>query len=270
MKIFLILLSVFSFLGLISYSVKYNSATNQTPNVLVSELPKETSDKKEKPLVLVELFTSEGCSSCPPADRVLAELEKKQSNPNAEIVALSMHVDYWNSIGWKDRFSSPLFSQRQNIYGEKFKLDSIYTPQMIVDGAKQFVGSNIDEANKAINESAKLPKAKIDLAVSENNLKINISDVPAHNDATFFLAIAEGNLSTKVGGGENGGRTLEHNSVVRDLKPLGKILAADNKIETATVFQLQTDWNKANLKLVVFIQDNQSRKILGANFLKLN
>ncbi len=115
---------------------------------------------KRKSPVLVELFTSEGCSSCPPADRVLAQLETEQPNKNAEIITLALHVDYWDNLGWKDKFSSALYSQRQSVYGQALKLNQVYTPQMVVDGQKQFVGSNLSEANKAITESAKIRKGE--------------------------------------------------------------------------------------------------------------
>lgn len=156
--------------------------------------------------VLVELFTSEGCSSCPPADRVLTQLEKEQPNPNAEIITLALHVDYWDSLSWKDEYSSAMFSQRQTVYGQKFQLGSIYTPQMVVDGQTQFVGSNLETANKAITDNAKNAKATIELANADNNLKIKISDAPKHENATVFLAITEDNLASNVRGGENSGK----------------------------------------------------------------
>ncbi|MGI8467976.1 MAG: DUF1223 domain-containing protein [Pyrinomonadaceae bacterium] len=269
MKIILLALAALSFLGLITYSVQKNAVSNEPQKIAVDETAKIFPAKGKTP-VLVELFTSEGCSSCPPADRVLSELDKDQPTAGAEIITLSLHVDYWNNLGWKDRFSSPLYSQRQTIYGQKFKLDSIYTPQMIVDGEKQFVGSSLDEASKAVGESAKTPKAKIELVRDEDKLKVIVSDIPAHEDASVFLAIAEDDLSTKVGGGENGGRTLQHTSVARDLKPLGRILPADNNFQTETMLQFQPDWKKENLKLIVFLQENQSRKILGVNKILLD
>ncbi len=222
-------------------------------------------DNKDKTPVLVELFTSEGCSSCPPAEKVLAQLESEQPNKNAEIITLALHVDYWDNIGWKDEFSSALFSQRQNVYGHALKLRQVYTPQMVVDGQKHFVGSNLSEANKAITESAKNEKANIELNNEENNLKIKISGIPAHENSSIFLAIAEDNLSTSVKGGENSGRKLDHTSVVRELKSIGFVTPQQNSFDNSIAVQLQPEWKKENLKFVVFVQENRSRRILGVN-----
>ncbi len=238
------------------------------PQINANPKPENVNNKDKTP-VLVELFTSEGCSSCPPADRVLAQLESEQPNPNAKIITLALHVDYWDNIGWKDEYSSALYSQRQNVYGQAFKIGQIYTPQMVVDGEKQFVGSNLSEANKAITESAKDKKAKVELANAENNLKIKISDLPKHENASVFLAIAEDNLSTSVKGGENSGRKLDHTSVVRELKSIGMITAEQNGFDNSVAVQLQPNWKKENLKFVVFVQENGSRKILGVNRVSL-
>ncbi len=217
--------------------------------------------------VLVELFTSEGCSSCPPADRALAFLQKEQPNPQAEIMTLEFHVDYWNDLGWNDEFSSPLFTQRQQFYARKFRLSSAYTPQMVVDGRFELVGSNLGKAQNSISEAAKNVKAQIKLTREEDNLKVQISDIPAHQDSTVYLALTEDNLISNVARGENAGSTLEHISVVRELKMLGSLAAKSQKFETEYAVQLQPTWKKENVKFVVFIQENQSRKILGANYL---
>ena len=105
----------------------------------------------QKPKVLVELFTSEGWSSCPPADRALAFLQKEQPNTQAEIITLAFHVDYWNNLGWKDEFSSELYTQRQSFYAQSFNLSSIYTPQMVVDGSFEVVGSNLGKSQQKIS-----------------------------------------------------------------------------------------------------------------------
>src|SRR5271170_1239940 len=122
------------------------------------------SPQSASPTVLVELFTSEGCSSCPPADRLLAELDRKQPIPGTTIVVLSEHVDYWNQLGWRDPFSSHQWSERQDEYGRQFGLDSIYTPQMVIDGDSQTSGSDGRAVLLAIQRSAKQPH--IDIAIS--------------------------------------------------------------------------------------------------------
>ena len=257
------LLALFS--GFFACNTQSNpTATADVPQIQPNQ-PSEPINTKNKQPVLVELFTSEGCSSCPSADRVLTQLEKEQSNPNAEIITLSLHVDYWDRIGWKDPFSSALYSQRQAVYGQAFNLDSNYTPQMVVDGQTEFVGSNMSNANKAITDSAKNVKATVELQRVENNLKVKIADIPKHENATIFLAIAEDNLSSNVTRGENSGKKLAHTSVVRELKSIGVVTAQQNSFTTEAAVQIQPDWKKENLKFVVFVQENGSRKILGVN-----
>ncbi|HEX8288352.1 MAG TPA: DUF1223 domain-containing protein [Pyrinomonadaceae bacterium] len=260
MKMFLILSTLMFLVFFSSCSLRKVESEPVTLN--------ENSDSADpitkKQPVLVELFTSEGCSSCPPADQALAFLDKEQPYAQAEIITLALHVDYWNNLGWRDEYSSPLFSQRQAVYAQRLKLDSAYTPQMIVDGRFQFVGSNLGEAGKAVMEAAKSPKAKVEAAFSnENILTIKVSDIPKHGDSTLFLALAEDNLASNVKRGENAGKNLQHVSVVRELKPLAKIEAKSDDYEQETAVNLQPEWKRENMKYVVFIQENESRKVLG-------
>ena len=248
-------------------SLKSETATAQTRATKPNQ-PTKPIATQTKPAVLVELFTSEGCSSCPPADRVLSQLEKQQPNGATEIITLALHVDYWNYLGWKDEFSQKQFSERQNGYAERFKLDSIYTPQMIVDGQTQFVGSNLDTANKAISDSAKNQKATIEMLKANDKLAVKISDAPAHDDSYVWLAIAEDDLKTNVRRGENGGKTLDHVSVAREMRLLGTLASTDKTFEAESALQLNSAWKKENLKFVVFVQGKDSKKVFGAN--KLN
>ena len=268
MKVILILISVFSFLGLVTYSsVKKDAAVNDPSNIAAGA-PEKTSAAKGKTPVLVELFTSEGCSSCPPADRNLAALAK-QTGGDAEIITLGMHVDYWNNLGWNDPFSAAKFSRRQSFYSDTFKLDGVYTPQMVVDGSFQFVGGNSGEAAKAVAEAVKTPKANVALAATGNTLKVDISDLPEHTFGNIFLAIAEDNLSSNVKRGENSGRVLAHTSVVRELRTIGSFDAAAKIFKTETAFEIPADWKRENIKLVVFAQVEKTSKIIAVNQIKL-
>ncbi len=215
--------------------------------------------------VIVELFTSEGCSSCPPADALLTQLEKTQSVSGADVIALGEHVDYWNHGGWADRFSSHQFTTRQNDYANSFRKDTVYTPQMIVDGQTQFVGSDEDAARAAIARAARQPKANVSVTRVGDTLSVQVDRLPmsAKNDPTeVVLAITESGLSSSVGGGENVGRRLGHSAVVRRLTPLGTV--SGGAFTAAPPLTLAHGWRRANLSAVVFVQERGSRQIVGA------
>ena len=225
--------------------------------------------------VLVELFTSEGCSSCPPADALLSRLEQTQPVPGAEVIALSEHVDYWNRLGWSDPYSSSDFSARQNQYASAFDTDEVYTPQMIVDGRVQFVGSNEGEARQAIANAAHEVKTSVTLSlVSEDTQATSItlairieslSQVRNGDNADVLLAITESGLRSTVTRGENAGRVLNHVAVVRKLSTLGSIDSQKDVTFTAQpVVQIEKTWKRDRLKAVVFVQERASRRVLGA------
>jgi hypothetical protein len=225
--------------------------------------------------VLVELFTSEGCSSCPLADALLEKLVRTQPVPGAEIIALSEHVDYWNYIGWSDPFSSAQFSQRQQTYSIAFQRDGAYTPQMVVDGQAEFVGSNPDKARQAITQAITHAKAKVEIHPTVNpqagflKLNVTVSDLPATSDkADVMLAITESNLASDVVRGENSGRKLRHVSVVRLLSKVGETKSREN-FTAAPEIRLATDWKRENLRAVIFIQQRNQRRVLGAGSVTL-
>src|SRR5215813_15058916 len=177
------------------------------------------------PAVLVELFTSEGCSSCPPADKLLIDLDQGGAKNGVTLITLSEHVDYWNRFGWKDPFSSVLYSQRQEEYSRALKFEDVYTPQMIVDGRNAFVGSQRQTALQAIEKAADAPKADVQLAVEaapggSASVSIKIGSIPEisrGDKAEVFLAVAESGLHSKVARGENAGREITHTAVARKL-----------------------------------------------------
>jgi len=252
-----------------------SSVANAEAEILEVEVP--SVESKRSP-VIVELFTSEGCSSCPPADKVLAELENTQPVAGVEIIALSEHVDYWNYIGWSDPFSSEAFSARQGAYASVFNNDGIYTPQMVVDGQAEFVGSNSEKARTAIARLAKIPKAEvtIDSAQAETastiKLKISVAKLPKLSTgdiAEVLLAITETNISSQVVRGENTGRKLNHTAVVRELRSLGSVASSTKPFETETTVMLGKDWKRGNLKAVTFVQERKQKRILGAALVKL-
>jgi len=219
--------------------------------------------------VLVELFTSEGCSSCPPADKNLAFLEKQQPVSKADIITLAFHVDYWDRLGWKDPFSSPLYSRRQEEYSTALKLDSNYTPQMIVDGRAEFVGSNGSRATDEILKATVNAKAEVVIVVEGDKAKVRVDSVPNHTDSTVFAAIAEDGISSRVERGENSGMTLEHVSVVHELKSVGSLRSGDSKFEGTVDIPASNDWKAENLKFVVFVQENEGLRIIGVGRTKL-
>jgi hypothetical protein len=212
---------------------------------------------------VVELFTSEGCSSCPPADAVLVELSHRSPQANPELILLGEHVDYWNYIGWTDRFSSAQFSQRQSNYEKAFRLSSVYTPQMVIDGHLQFVGGDLADVERKIEEAAKEAKPAQVALQWQGNDRLHISvQAPAAVHGKVLLAITEDGLSTAVGGGENGGRTLHHAAVVRQLQELSKIDKGgfDKTVDVVP----NAGWNASQLRIAVLVQDPDTKKILGA------
>jgi len=224
--------------------------------------------------VLVELFTSEGCSSCPPADELLTRLEQTQPVDGAEVIALSEHVDYWNRLGWADPYSSSKFSARQNDYARAFDTDGAYTPQMIVDGRAQFVGSDSGGARKAIASASLDSKAAVTVSLASEDTRAGsiTLDVRAErpqsvsegDSAEVLLAITESGLRSSVSRGENAGRRLSHAAVVRKLTALGSVDSGGGaQFVAKPVVQIPRGWKRDSLKAVVFMQERTSRRVLG-------
>jgi hypothetical protein len=232
--------------------------------------------------VLVELFTSEGCSSCPPADRLLSDLARSQPVRGAEIIVLSQHVDYWNDIGWADPFSSPQFTQRQNEYAHSLANGRIYTPQMVVDGQQEFVGSQKGKALAAIELATRNSKGQVRIsqvtptsggAAGAANLQINVSDLPKlapGEGGDVWLALTENNLQTKVLRGENAGQELSHDGVVRVLKRIGTVSASIPTFSGHQALRLKEAWRREALRVVVFVQLHQGRRVLAASSVPLS
>jgi len=169
---------------------------------------------------LVELFTSEGCSSCPPADALLERLDADARRDGRPLIALSFHVTYWDQQGWRDPFSDAAFTRRQSEYANRFALQSLYTPQMVVDGRDEFVGSNAAAADRALRDAFARPRAThIALAASASGRTViatcKVSGAPGQ--AVLWVAWADSERTSSPDRGENGGRRLHHVHVVRAL-----------------------------------------------------
>jgi hypothetical protein len=232
------------------------------------------NDRSRVP-VLLELFTSEGCSSCPPADRLLQLFDQSQPVANANLIVLSEHVDYWDRLGWKDPFSSPRFTARQQDYAGRYSREGVYTPQLVVDGRFALVGSDSREANAAIQKAAREPKVAIalsDVARDGKRVKGRV-DVPGDADskrrsAVLYLVIADNRAQSQVARGENAGRSLAHVAVTRVLKDAGTIdLRSASFKDVALTVPAGAGAN--GLRLIAFLEDPASGHILGATAQKL-
>jgi len=213
-------------------------------------------------VVVLELFTSEGCSSCPPADALLGQLSKQRDTTSVQLVLLGEHVEYWNGQGWNDRFSAPTFTQRQYDYAKRFHLASAYTPQAVIDGHLQTTGGNAPALQKLIADAAHAPKtAAVTLNfVEPGKLQISVTD-STNAKQRVLLAVTEDNLTTSVGGGENGGRVLVHSAVVRELRSLGTL--SKGKFEKTVNVTDKQDWKRDDLRAVVLVQDTNDDVIHG-------
>ena len=219
--------------------------------------------------ILVELFTSEGCSSCPPADDVLQQLHGMHTRTGALIVGISEHVTYWDRLGWKDPFSDSQVTQRQNAYSNSFHLDSVYTPQMIVDGRSQIVGSDAVNVRAAIERagsaahSARLHIDQVRIVADGLKLMLALKSLP-RNSADLYVVVAQDMASTPVRSGENSGRILTHVSIARSLSRVG--VADGNSAMTIRLpaAELQSSVGQKR-HLVVFAQARGTGPVLAVD-----
>ena len=215
--------------------------------------------------VVVELFTSEGCSSCPPADRLLAELDRSQPISGVQLIVLSEHVDYWNTLGWIDPYSSMEFSDRQRHYGEALHVEDVYTPQAVIDGRSETVGNSPPKVEAAIQQALREKKIPLKLQVTRTAQSVHVElraleAVP--RGAQIYFALAEDSVESKVSSGENGGHMLTHTAVVRSLTKAGKLAAAG---DAGVTMDLKTNarWGK-HMRVVALLAEREGGKIIGA------
>ncbi|HYN10709.1 MAG TPA: DUF1223 domain-containing protein [Vicinamibacterales bacterium] len=218
--------------------------------------------------VIVELFTSEGCSSCPPADRLLIELVEQQPIKGALVIGIGEHVDYWDQLGWKDPFSDRAFTTRQSVYAHATGAADVYTPQIIVDGVDVLVGHDRAGVHDAIRRAAGRRKAdvRLDWAPRRSELSVGVERSSETANATVFLAITEGGLRTSVKRGENAGRMLDHAAVARKLFQLGKT-DREGRFSSVVPLSLEPAWSRQTLRIVVFVQTDNSRRVVAAAIL---
>lgn len=223
---------------------------------LFAKQKQETMSADVKGFAVVELFTSEGCSSCPAADEAIAALLAKN---NRNIYILSFHVDYWNRLGWKDQFSKHEYSERQQQYARYLKSESVYTPQVIVNGTTQFVGSNEGRLNAAIKaglQNGQQADLKLRAEKKDNSIIINYN-IEEREPVILNTALVQPHASTEVRSGENGGRILQHVNIVRALK------AGEAKGAGELTIDIPKELSNTSFQLIAFTQSKQNHKVLG-------
>jgi hypothetical protein len=222
------------------------------------------------PFALVELFTSEGCSSCPPADMLLGELLQDARKHGRRAFGLAFHVDYWDQLGWTDPDGARAFSLRQQAYARALKSGSVYTPQMIVNGGTEFVGSDRARARAAIDAALQRPAtARIELRLREPktpaSLPLAFAVAPVPRAAVLHLAIVQRGVTRDVKRGENAGRILRHDNVVR----VFETLTLDESGTGSAALPLPVGLPRQDASLIAYVQEAGSRGILGATELAL-
>ena len=222
--------------------------------------------------VVVELFTSEGCSSCPPADGLVQQLDASQPIPHTQLIVLSEHVDYWNRDGWKDPFSSHLLTERQRDYVHSLHLSEPYTPQMIVDGSTEIQGNDPAQFAQILQKAGSVPKVTVRIAsvgVDSSNpprlhARIEVEVSPGQpRDGEVYVAVALNHAESQVLKGENSGRHLTHVAAVEDLVKIGKLEGGKS---FAQDFQqkLKPGTAPSNMRVIAFVQETGLGRVLGA------
>jgi hypothetical protein len=216
--------------------------------------------------VLVELFTAQGCSTCPPADRLLSAMG---SDPDLgkEVVPLAFHVDYWNTSSWRDRFSDAAWTKRQNDYVIGAGGTQVYTPQLVIAGGKQCIGSDVKCIQAAVEGAKAQPQGVVSVAPTMRGDRIDVAvtaQLPAgQKNLDVMVALYENGLDTQVSGGENAHKTLHDDYVVRRLQRAFKVSGTGEKKESVTL-RLDKDWQRGSLGVAAFLQDPKSHQVFGA------
>ncbi|MEZ4886145.1 MAG: DUF1223 domain-containing protein [Chitinophagales bacterium] len=271
-KTLVFITSLAAIFGLIFTQTQESIHSNHSAQTISNSAPIATSSESNtnaieatiEPIAVVELFTSQGCSSCPPADRVLRELIEEGKQTGKRIYGLSFHVDYWNYLGWKDPYSKTDFSDRQRHYNQHLKSRGSYTPQMIVNGVSEFVGSKREYANQELAYALKTP-AKIEIEITDlqldktkNQLQFECQLTGDCKSCKVNIAAVESNLKDAVKRGENSGRTLQHDNVVRAFHTQG--FEASDKV----ILDLPKGMDFEESAVIVYVQEGKYSRIVGA------
>ena len=227
---------------------------------LVFFVPPPAFAADDAPLTVVELFTSQGCSSCPPADKFLGELAQRH-----DLLALSVHVDYWDYIGWKDNFASPENTMRQRRYAQKLGLRYVYTPQMVIQGAFDSTGSDRAKVLKKIADAKKLDRLAVKISRAGDGVRITIPAGDIRDPAAVWLAVFDNRHDTEIKRGENSGSTLSYYNVVRGMTQIGAWTGQPLEIVT----QAGDMPAQGRDSCVVIVQSLKTGRILGAARLDL-
>ena len=232
---------------------------------LLASLPTAASDVNAAAAprvpVLLELFTSEGCSSCPPADRLLETLDQEQPVPGADLIVISEHVDYWNHLGWSDPFSAPLYSARQRDYASRLKTGEVYTPQLVVDGRAEFVGSDRALALNAIQQTVHDPKYSLAVTASRaGTVHIEAPAQPERGAAKLdlYVVLAADRMHSEVARGENAGRSLSHVAVAYSFAKAGSWKPSD-----ALTRDVHVDLKSGDTRVIAFLQDPRTARVVA-------
>jgi len=223
--------------------------------------------------ILLELFTSEGCSSCPPVDEFVRRMDETQPVAGAYLIVLSEHVDYWDHDGWKDKYSSSQFTDRQNGYVRALNLQTAYTPQMVVDGYVELKGSSSDieqtfaKELKAPKIPVRITSASIDAPSQQLKVKVEAEGAEKHG-GTVWVAVALDHAASQVSAGENSGKQLQHVAVVEELRKVGKLDKGKQFSQDVTL-KLKPDTDAKNLRIIAFVQESNEGKVLGATGVKV-
>jgi hypothetical protein len=221
--------------------------------------------------ILVELFTSEGCSSCPPADTLLQKLDATQPVPDAQLIVLSEHVDYWDHDGWKDPNSSAALTERQRAYVRVLGLNSPYTPEIIVDGAAEMRVNDPQQVKKVFEDASATPKVPVrigEVTVEPGNpgmfrTHIEADGNSSKHNADVYIAIALDRVESQVLQGENSGRRLTHVAVVQQITKIGKLPKGKSFDETVRL-KLGPGTDPSNVRIVAFVQEPGPGRLIGS------